>query len=312
MEANAPGLQEGIGDDAAVLSPGEDGGSLVWTIDEQVDDVHFRRDLVSWRDLGWRSFMAAASDVAAMGAVPWCALSAMVLPSDIDDAALAQIGRGQGDAGRALCAPIVGGNLARGGVLTIATSVLGRCERAVRRRGARPGDAVWLAGAVGLARAGLQALRRGLPSLGPLAPAVGSWRRPTALIAEGRAMASYAHAAIDVSDGLACDAGHLATASGVGIVLDEAALLADPVLRGAAEALGESALDLALFGGEDYALVAAAEVEIPGFRRIGTVRAGAGIALNGLAGERAIEAKGFDHFREDSEVTGKRREASRS
>ncbi len=74
------GVEVGIGDDAAVLSFGPDGSRLVWTIDEQVEGTHFRRELVSWRDVGWRSFMAAASDVAAMGARPWCALSALVLP----------------------------------------------------------------------------------------------------------------------------------------------------------------------------------------------------------------------------------------
>src|SRR5579883_2902466 len=78
------GIEVGIGDDAAVLVPGAVGGErLVWTIDEQVEGTHFRRELLSWRDVGWRSFMAAASDVAAMGARPWCALGAMVLPEDL-------------------------------------------------------------------------------------------------------------------------------------------------------------------------------------------------------------------------------------
>ncbi|MGA2449357.1 MAG: thiamine-phosphate kinase [Polyangiaceae bacterium] len=308
LDAKAPGLDEGIGDDAAVLSTGAEGDKLVWTIDEQVDQVHFRRDLVSWKDLGWRSFMAAASDVAAMGAVPWCALSAMVLPNDVDDVALGLIGQGQRDAGRALLAPIVGGNLARGRALTLATSVLGKCQRPVRRRGARPGDQVWLAGSVGLARAGLEALLRGVSDEDRLGAAVAVWRRPRALVAEGLAMARVAHAAIDVSDGLACDAGHMAAASGVEIVLDEAALLADPALGIAAEAVAADALDLALFGGEDYALVVAAEVEIPGFRRVGAVRPGAGVVLSGRAGERPIDPKGFDHFREDDGVTGRRQE----
>jgi thiamine-monophosphate kinase len=313
LEADAPGVDVGIGDDAAVLTLAADGARrLVWTIDEQVDSVHFRRDLVGWRDVGWRSLMAAASDVAAMGADPWCALSAMVLPGDVDDAALGQIAQGQRDASRVLGAPVVGGNLAQGRVLSIATTVLGTCERPVRRRGAREGDGVWLAGSIGLARAGLEALLRALPERTSLAPALAAWRTPRALIAEGRGMASCAHAAIDVSDGLACDVGHIAEASGVAIVLDEAELLTDPALCDAADALGESALDLALFGGEDYALVMASAVEAPGFRRIGTVRAGSGIAVRGFTGERLIEPRGFDHFRSDSRVTGRRPEASRS
>jgi thiamine-monophosphate kinase len=313
FEAEAPGIDVGIGDDAAVLAP-VDGSChrLVWTIDEQVEAVHFRRDLLSWHDLGWRSLMAAASDVAAMGAVPWCALSAMVLPSDVDDAALEQIGLGQRDAGRILSAPVVGGNLARGGALSIATTVLGTCERPVQRSGARVGDGLWLAGKLGIARAGLEALLRAEPEGAALAPALAAWRTPRALIAEGCAMAPCAHAAIDVSDGLACDVGHIAQASGVAIVLDEEALLADSTLCEAARALRESALDLALFGGEDYALVAASCVDVPGFRCIGTVRAGSGLVMRGPTGERAIEPIGFDHFRVKPGVTDRRPEASRS
>ena len=94
------GIEVGIGDDAAVLATSHAPAHLVWTIDEQVEGVHFRRTLASWHQVGWRSFMAAASDVAAMGAVPWCALSALVLSDDVDDEAFAEIVRGQGDAAR--------------------------------------------------------------------------------------------------------------------------------------------------------------------------------------------------------------------
>src|SRR3974390_363692 len=98
LSSAAPGVAVGIGDDAAVLDVAGGQGRLVWTIDEQVEGVHFRRARLSWHDGGWRSYMAAASDVAAMGALPWCALCAMVLPDDLDDEALEQIARGQRDA----------------------------------------------------------------------------------------------------------------------------------------------------------------------------------------------------------------------
>ena len=291
-------VEVGIGDDAAVLLANCTEGvvRLVWTIDEQVEGVHFRRDLVSWRDVGWRSFMAAASDVAAMGATPWCALAALVLPDDVDDEALAEIARGQRDAAAEIVAPVVGGNLSRGRALSIATTLLGKCERAVERAGARAGDGVWMAGRVGLAAAGMKALERSLAGGTWVAPAVEAWRRPRALVTEGARMAGVAHAAIDVSDGLARDAGHLAQASGVALVLEEALLLADEELAAAARALDQSALDLALHGGEDYALVAACSEPIPGFRRIGEVRSGSGLVLRGANGETAIESRGFDHF----------------
>jgi thiamine-monophosphate kinase len=288
------GIEVGIGDDAAVLALS--GRRLVWTVDEQVEGTHFRRDLLSWHDLGWRSFMAAASDVAAMGADPWCALAALVLPDDVDDAALEQIALGQGAAAQAIEAPVVGGNLARGSTLSIATTLLGTCSRAILRGGAMPGDGLWMAGRVGLAAAGLRALLMRKGEMASLEAAVHAWRTPRALVAEGRSMASVAHAAVDVSDGLACDVGHLAQASVVCAVLDEGALLADADLASAAGALGASALDLALHGGEDYALVVASPAAIEGFRCIGDVTQGRGVMLRGPSGQRPIEPRGFDHF----------------
>jgi thiamine-monophosphate kinase len=286
----------GIGDDAAVLSRAPDGSRLVWTIDEQVEGTHFRRELVTWRDVGWRSFMAAASDVAAKGAWPWCALAAIVLPDDVDDEMLAEIARGQGEAAAALGTGVVGGNLARGQVVSIATTLVGCADRVVLRSGARAGDGLWLGGSVGLAAAGLRALEQGRGADTRLGPAIAAWRRPVARVEQGLAVARVAHAAIDVSDGLARDAGHLAEASGVGIVVDERELAKDAVLADAAAVLGQDALDLALHGGEDYALLAASPAAIEGFRRIGDIVGGRGLRLRGAGGERPIEARGFDHF----------------
>jgi thiamine-monophosphate kinase len=293
----AGGVEVAMGDDAAVLDGGRGAGrKVVWTIDEQVDGTHFRGDLVSWRDVGWRSFMAAASDVAAMGAEPWCALSAVVVPDAVGDAALEELARGQREAADAVGAAIVGGNLSRGPALSVATTLLGTCERAVLRSGALPGDGVWLAGSVGLAAAGLRALSAGTARDGRLHAAVAAWRTPSALIREGCAMGAVAHAAIDVSDGLACDAGHLAEASGVRVVLDETELRSSAALRAAADALMLDALDLALYGGEDYALVVASPVPIEGFRQVGYVADGHGVSLRSAAGEQAIDTGGFDHF----------------
>ena len=302
LAARAPGVALGIGDDAAVLDA--PAASLVWTIDEQVEGVHFRRELLSWRDIGWRSFMAAASDLAAMGASPWCALCALVLPDDLDDLALEAIATGQRDAGASLGAPVVGGNLSRGPALSLATSLLGRCNHPVLRRGALAGDGLWLAGRVGLAAAGLRALEQGSASDPRVVPAVEAWRLPRALVAEGLAMGPLAHAAIDVSDGLARDVGHMAEASGVQAVLFEAALLEDAELVAAATHLGASALDLALHGGEDYALAVSSSEPIPGFRQVGAIRPGTGLVLRTAAGEQPLEPRGFDHFTSPSRRPG--------
>jgi thiamine-monophosphate kinase len=292
----AEGVSVGIGDDAAVLAPPR-GRSIVWTIDEHVERTHFRRELLTWADEGWRSFMAAASDLAAMGADPWCALSALVLPPDFEDDSLDDLAEGQRLASDTVGAPIVGGNLARGEGVAITTTLLGTCERAVLRSGAVVGDDLLIAGPIGLAGAGLTALERAMRDP-RLRPAIAAWLRPRALLEEGKALGAIAHAANDVSDGLAQDALHLADASRVCIVLDEMELRAhtgDALVR-AAEALGLDWLDLALHGGEDYALVAASPEPIVGFARIGRVREGRGVVLATPFGERAIEPRGFDHF----------------
>lgn len=301
-EAQDPRVALGIGDDAAVLAPVAE--ALVWTIDAAVEGVHFKRAWLSFEDLGFRATMAAASDLAAMGAEPVGLLAALALPGDVSDEDLQALAEGQRAAASAIGAPLVGGNLARGGEISIATTALGKAARPLRRDGARVGDALWMAGPVGLAAAGLELLRRGAPLEAEGArAAVAAWRRPTARIAEGMRIALIATGAIDISDGLAQDLGHMARASGVRIELDPGPLVS-PELAAAASLLGVSPLDLALHGGEDYALVIAApdgEPPAPGFIRIGTCEAHAPgsprIALAGPDGAPiTLPERGFDHF----------------
>lgn len=290
----------GIGDDAAVLAPAAE--PLVWTVDASVEGVHFRRDLLSLADVGYRATMAAASDLAAMGAAPLGLLAALVLPRAITDDELAAIASGQREAADALGSAVIGGNLARGGELSITTTALGVAARPLTRAGARPGDGVWMAGPVGLAAAGLAVLTSaGASARSPAADAaVRAWRRPTARIADGLRAAERAHAAIDVSDGLAQDAGHLAEASDVSIVLDAAAITSAE-LRAIAAEIARDPLDLALRGGEDYALVVtlAPGDRLDGFVRIGDVteRSAARVSLRSAGGAiTALDGRGFDHF----------------
>jgi thiamine-monophosphate kinase len=297
---DAPGVRVGIGDDAAVLEP----GGLVWTVDVQVEGTHFKADWVSWEDIGWRSFMAAASDLAAMGAEPVAALSSLVLAPSLDDAMLEALARGQAAASLAVAAPVVGGNLARGSETSITTTLLGRAAHPVLRSGARAGDGLWLAGPVGLAAAGLALLvQNAHVENAQIAACLDAWRRPVARLAEGRGLPEMARAAIDVSDGLAHDAAQLAEASGVRIVLDAGALRAQlsDALVTAAALLGRDPLDLALHGGEDYALLAASAQPLPGFVRIGAVEAyddGARVHLRTETGTEPLTPRGFDHWPE--------------
>ena len=307
FRSDAAGVLLGIGDDAAVLDPSmfaasPEGASrkLVWTVDEQVERTHFRRELASFLDIGWRSFMAAASDLAAMGAQPWCALSALSLPADFEDEDLDALTRGQLAAAVRLGTSIVGGNLTRGEVVTVTTTLLGTTEHPVLRSGARAGDGIWVAGWVGLAAAGFLALERRFVD-GQFDRAKEAWLRPWARIEEGRHAAKRAHALVDVSDGLAQDTGHVAEASEVRAIFDEVALR-DHAHRIGLDVIAElielDPLELMLTGGEDYALVAASDVPLEGFWRAGTFGPGQGVALKQTSGrERELFELGYDHFR---------------
>jgi len=295
----------GIGDDAAVLAPTT--APLVWTIDAQVEGVHFRRDFMSMEDLGYRATMAAASDLGAMGATPVGILSALVLPAEFTDEELRGILQGQHMAATELGTSIVGGNLARGTEISITTTVLGESSRPLTRAGARPGNAVVLAGPLGLSAAGLLLLQASIgkttdrPDAHPdAAPALQAYRRPVARIADGLAARDVATAVIDVSDGLAKDVGHIARGSDVRIALDPTKLVT-PQLERAARIIGADPLQLALHGGEDFALVMTVPPEHvpPGFVSIGRALASAesdsDVVLDGPTFV-PVQQRGYDHF----------------
>jgi thiamine-monophosphate kinase len=301
--AEAPQVALGNGDDAAVLERLAEGERLVVSVDACVEGTHFLRDWLSLHDVGARATMAAASDLAAMAARPVAAVSSIVVPPELSDGELEDLARGQAEAARLLGMPFVGGNLTRGAQLSIGTTVLGASTVVLTRSGARAGDVVALAGAVGLAGAGRLLLERGLgASARSLAAeaALAHFRRPRARIEEGLS-ARAATACIDLSDGLALDASRLARASRVTIVLDEAAL-ASPCLIEVAEGLGVDPTSLALEGGEDYALLATFHAgTVPSsFTVVGRCvdqRAGEALRCVDAAGhERALPPTGFDHF----------------
>jgi len=306
LSRGAPGRRRvkiGIGDDAAVLR--QSSGLIVFSVDACVEGVHFDRSWLTLADVGWRSFQAAASDLAAMGAAPVAALSSLVLPPATSLEELTAIGRGQAAASRDTDCPIVGGNLARGGELSVTTSVLGEVSRPLTRSGALPGEELWLVGQIGLAAAGIEVLRRGglagrAGSTADLRACVSAWRRPRAQIALGRKLVGRASATIDVSDGLAGDAAHLARSSGVRVVIQGRLLRAalPRALLRACGRLGVDPLELALRGGEDYALLASGpgRRRPPFARRVGRVESGSGATYEREPGQQLELGPGFDHF----------------
>lgn len=260
----SPAVLLGPGDDAAVVAAPD--GRVVVTTDVLVEGVHFRRDWSTAYDVGRKAAAANLADVAAMGARATSLLVGLAAPGDLPVAWATGLADGLHDEAALVGAVVVGGDTVSCDRIVVSVTALGDLagRAPVTRGGARPGDHVVLAGAVGRSAAGLALLRTGHTD-GPL---VQAHRRPTPPYAFGPTLAELGVTAMcDVSDGLVQDAGHLAAASRVRIVLDSALLV-----------LGEGVtLDDALTGGEDHALVATvpAAVALPeGVTVIGAVEAG--------------------------------------
>ena len=208
----------GIGDDAAVLTVPE-GHRLVASTDASFEGVHFRREWLTPREIGARAAAAALSDLAAMAATPLGLLLALALPQSWLPE-IEEVARGVGElASRSRC-PIVGGNLTRADVLSLTITVLGSAVSPLARAGARVGDVLYVTGQLGGSVSALQALTRGMPVRDADRQ---RFAAPRPRLDEARWLAERgASAAIDISDGLLADAGHLAAASAVAIELDPA------------------------------------------------------------------------------------------
>jgi thiamine-monophosphate kinase len=269
-------------------------------VDAAIEDVHFSRDFMRDEQIGFRAFMAAASDVAAMGAEPLAALCALAFPRSFDDRALDALLAGIAEASGLLALPVVGGNLARASELSITITVIGSTERAITRAGARAGHGVFVSGTLGGAALGLAALRAGRAADADFGPAIERFLRPRARFDLLPLLRRHASAAIDVSDGLVQDLDHVCAASGLGAELQ---LEQVPRLLGferCAEALGQDARALVLAGGEDYELLFTAPLDaVPDAlgTRIGVMHEGSGVRVLSAGGEEWRPPPGFDHFR---------------
>lgn len=289
----------GPGDDCAVLSASSH--TLIST-DVLVEGEHFRTDWSSGFDIGWRSIMQNAADISAMGGTPHSYVIAMTVPQQTEVAWLEDFSRGVAAAIGDSDAGVVGGDLTRGPILSVAVTVLGQAPgQIVHRSGARPGDALVLAGTLGHSAAGLAALERWGTQVQHTSQAtVDIYRRPNPPLEAGPKLAALgATAMLDVSDGLVRDAQRLATASGVSIDLDSQLL--QPFV-GQLEALipGADPWQWVLHGGEDHALLAslpARQVKYldEGCTVIGQVVARVGAAVT-LDGAELPGLGGWDHF----------------
>jgi thiamine-monophosphate kinase len=258
-ELERRGLARGIDHDAAQLD-----GGVIATQDALIEGVHFRLDWISWRDLGWRAAAVNLSDLAASGADPEGFLVTLGVPAETEVRNVLELYEGIAETK----VPVLGGDTTQADRLLLSVTAIGRSARVPGRAAARPGDQLVLTGPLGAAGA---AFRRE------------EFVRPPLRLVEGKELAGHAHAMLDISDGLAVDAGHLARRSGCRIVIDlEHVPLAD----------GAELDDLGF--GDDYELLAA--VEDPGrFQVIGRFEEGEGLTLT-LSG-RPYELGGWQHFR---------------
>ncbi len=257
-ELERRGLARGIEHDAAELD-----GGLVVTQDALVEGVHFRRDLLSWRELGFRAAAVNLSDLAASGATPEALVVTLGLPgaTELDD--VLALYEGLGEAG----APVVGGDTTAAPQIVLSVTAIGRSDRVPGRAGAKPADLIVVTGSLGAAGA---AFRNG------------GLCRPPLRLEEGRRLARDAHAMLDISDGLARDAAHIADRSGCRIEIE---LERVPLAPGAT-------VDDVGFG-EDYELLAAV-ADPAGFTVIGRCEEGSGVEL--LLEGKPVELPGYEHF----------------
>ncbi len=295
----------GLADDAGLLDP-RPGRSLVVAADAMVENVHFLADDPP-RDLGRKLLRTNLSDLAAMGADPLHYLLTLSIPPGRDDAFFAAFAAGLALDQEEFGLSLIGGDTtATAGPLAMSLTIIGDVPAgsAVRRAGARPGDMVFVTGTIGDGALGLRALRGELPDPGGFL--AGRYRLPHPRV--GFPLRGLATAAIDVSDGLLQDAGHLARAGGVTIEIERDAV----PISAEARAAGPQWLETCLTGGDDYeilftvaprdvpAMQGAAETAGVPATLIGQVgRGGPAVVLRGADGEAIpIERPGYSHFRD--------------
>lgn len=291
-----PTVLLGPGDDAALV--GAPDGRVVVSTDLLIEGRHFRRDWSSGYDVGRKAAAQNLADIAAMGAVPTSIVVGLGMPASLPVSWLDELTDGFRDECALVGASVAGGDITRCELVVIGVTALGDLEGRdpVTRSGARPGDVVAVSGRLGYAAAGWALHEAGI-SGAAFHDVLEGHHRPQPPYATGPEAAGLgATAMLDVSDGLTQDLGHIAKASGVGIVLYPGAFaVAEPVLAAAKE-VGADPLEWILSGGEDHALAATfpTESRLPAhWSVVGAVVEGEGVQVSG----RMYESGGWDHFR---------------
>jgi thiamine-monophosphate kinase len=307
-----PGAQ-GLRNDAAIFEPAGD-DSLVLTLDAMVAGVHFLAEDPP-ETIGRKLLRVNLSDLAAMGARPRGYLLATAFPKDIDEAWIAAFAAGLAEDQAIFGVALYGGDtVSTPGPLTLSLTAFGEApkDRTLSRATARAGDLVYVSGTIGDGLLGLETLRGGLSGLAEAQRSylATRYRLPEPRLELGRRLAAtgLASAALDVSDGLAADLGHIAEESGLAAAVEAGAVPLSPAARAVIEAAPERLPEL-LGGGDDYELLFTVAPERAGevaalaqaldlpLTAVGAMAAGRGLRLHDPAGrEITLEGTGWRHF----------------
>jgi len=307
-------IRQGIGDDCALIAPEGSGHDWAVTSDMLVEGTHFFSD-VHPEHLGAKALAVNLSDLAAAGAEPKCFFLALALPASDTDW-LSAFSKGLFQVADAFGCALLGGDTTRAprvrgaaGPITISITAMGTVPKglALSRASAVVGDDIWVSGTLGAAALALAA-RQGQTTLTAEDAAHCQHRldRPQPRVHLGLALRGMAHAAIDVSDGLMADLGHVCTRSNLGATIDWAAVPLTPALKKQSLMLAQSC---ALSGGDDYELLftapesardrvrAAAQQSGTAVTRIGVMTQSlARRVLDGAGQPITLARSGFDHF----------------
>jgi thiamine-monophosphate kinase len=296
----------GVGDDCALVGLSR-GMELAVSMDTMVSGTHFFPD-VDPENLGHKSLAVNLSDMAAMGAMPYWAMLALTLPK-VDHDWLAAFSKGFFDLAEEFDVSLIGGDTTRG-PLTLTVTIMGEVPigAALRRGDAKAGNDIWVSGRIGDAALAV-AHRHGQLVLeeSDYHEAVMRLYEPTPRVALGQALRGLATAAIDVSDGLLADLGHICSLSKVGAVVELAAIPLSAI--GTKHVASDAGRNAIVAGGDDYELCFTAHpnsresiqdltkvLDVP-ITRIGQVKRGKGVSLMGADGKPVkIDGRGYDHF----------------
>ncbi len=301
--------ERGIGDDCAVFEKDKRKVFLA-TTEIFVEDVHFIKDKISPYELGIKVMNASLSDIAAMGGDPLYAFISLAADGDVEFSYLKDLYRGIKASCRRYKVDLIGGDTSSSpDRLVLNVTVIGEAEKGkvVYRRGAKPGDAIYVTGFLGESSAGLRIIKEGIKVDERIAKRLlKAHKRPIPRLEIGKIASRYADAMIDISDGLVSDLNHICKLSNVGAVIFKEKLPVSSFLKKLKSVL--PIYELVLYGGEDYELIVVVpqkkteefeiECKMKGYRiyRIGEITRERGIRMREGDRESSLEIKGFRHF----------------